>query len=277
MALILEPSPRNTAPVAAIAAQFITGLDPDGYILLLPADHHIEDTGEFWRCIKKGIGEDYADTILTLGINPTGPETGYGYIRAGEKIGDMVHHVDSFAEKPDLKTAKDYLKSGQYFWNAGIFLCKASAMLSAFKRHAPDILETASQALIHATKSGTHISLEPEHFARCRAQSVDIAILEKSDKVAVISPVNIGWNDIGSWAAISEMRAKASAQNGDSIALDCKDTYIRSDGPMVGAIGLENMIVIVHEGAILIAPKARAQEVKNIVAKLKADKRTDLL
>ena len=272
--IILEPMGRNTAPVAAIVSQVIKSSDPEGLILLLPADHHIADTPEFWRSVLKGVSAAKTGYLTTLGIHAEHPETGYGYIRRGETVDKDVYAVDAFVEKPDQATAQDYVSDGSYFWNAGIFLFAASTMIDAFKSLAPDIL-VDSQAAIDASDIGPDkINLNPEAFAKCRSDSIDYVIMERASKVAVIAPVSAGWNDIGSWATVRDM---SDPTHGDVITLDCEGSYIRSEGPLVAAVGLKNMIVVSTPDAVLIIPSNRAQDVKAIVEQLKATGRSDLL
>lgn len=270
---ILEPMGRNTAAVGAAAAQ-VFGAQDDAVILLLPADHHIADIDGFWHNIRLGLAGARDGYLVTLGIAPTHSETGYGYIRKGAGLGDHLDHVAEFKEKPDAVTAQAYLDSGEYFWNAGIFLFSPAAMTAAFSAHARDIYNSVQAALPKAADARNHFALNAEAFSACRSESIDIAIMEQFEKVAIVSPVDIGWNDIGSWSALRDARP---GEHGDVIALDCNNSYIRSDGPLVTAVGLDNMIVVASEGKILIMPADRAQDVKAIVGRLKADKRTDQL
>jgi len=272
--IILEPMGRNTAPVAAIISHVIESDDPDGLILLLPADHHIANTAEFWRCVMKGISAAKAGNLTTLGIQAAHPETGYGYIRRGEAVDEEVYAVDAFVEKPDQATAQDYIADGRYYWNAGIFLFAARAMIEAFKTLAPDILADCQAAIENGDISPYKIGLDSQAFAKCRSDSIDYVIMEKASKVAVIAPVSAGWSDIGSWAAVRDM---SEATHGDVITLDCESSYIRSEGPLVAAVGLKDMIVVSTSDAVLIIPSDRAQDVKAIVEQLKTTGRSDLL
>ncbi len=272
--IILEPVGRNTAPVAAIVTEIIHGQDPDGLVLLLPADHYIADPDAFWRCVEHGIDMASQNHLVTFGIHPTRPETGYGYIRKKAALADMVFGVDAFVEKPDGATAQRYVDSGDYFWNAGIFLFAPQTMLAALKAHAPDILALCQETLEASAHKNGCTYLDKQVFAKCPAQSLDYAVMEKAQKVAVVAPVDMGWDDLGSWAAISDV---SPASHGDVLAIDCDSSYLRSDGPLIAGIGLENMIVIATNDAVLIVPKDKAQDVKKIVNLLKDKGRDELL
>ena len=273
--IILEPIGRNTAPVAAIAANLIAQDDPDSAVLLLPADHHIEDAVEFWNCIQKGLPAAQQGYLTTLGIQANRPETGFGYIRRGAELKDNVYKVEQFVEKPDQNTAQTYLDDGNYFWNAGIFLFKAQTMLEAFKSHAPDILDVSVKAAQNGVTTDGQLLLDKEMFSQCRSESIDYAIMEHAEKVAVVAPVDIGWNDIGSWNAVAALNAKKAPEN--AIVIDCNDTFISSDKIKVAALGLDNIIIVATEDAILVTTPDRAQDIKQIVEALKESDDTNYL
>ncbi len=272
-AIITEPAPRNTAAVAAIAALWTARENPDALVLLTPADHHIADAEGFRTAALKGAQAAKDGSIVTFGIRASEPHTGFGYIEAGEKVMDSVYNITSFREKPDLDTAKSYLADGGYFWNSGIFLFSAAAMLNALKEHADDILQQAQAAFTAATIDDVLISLDKDEFSKCRSDSIDYAVMEKTDKAAVVAPVDVGWSDIGSWTALPTDVCDEEI----TAAIDCENTLIRSDGVFVGAIGLKDMIVVASKDAVLIAPRERAQEVKAVVERLKKSDRDDLL
>lgn len=274
-AIILEPEPRNTAAVAAVAARHALNADPDAVVLLLAADHHISMPDVFWSAVETGCAPAMAGDIVTFGIHPEGPETGYGYIRAGEDRGDGVHAIDAFVEKPDAKTAQAYLDAGGYTWNSGNFLFRADAMVAEFEAHAPEILAAATQALDTARRDKGAVHLDTSAFAAAPSEPVDTAIMEKTQRAVVVSLVGSGWNDIGSWSALADLVEDPA--RGDVIAMDCSDTMIRSDGPLVAAVGLEGFVVIATGDSVLILPKERSQDVKKIVANLKKDGRAGLL
>jgi len=280
-AIILEPMGRNTAAVGAIAAEFVSRIDPQGLILLLPADHHIETPSKFWEAIEKGTPVAAAGHLMTLGIEPTGPDTGFGYIHRGEKISQDIYKIQEFKEKPDEPTAKSYLQTGEYSWNAGIFLFNVNRLIEDYKTHAADIFETSIQALDGASKDGICFLLNEVIFVECRSEPIDIAIMEKTSFAAVVAPVRAGWNDIGSWTAVSEFMVsrstEGSASVGDVRTLESDNCYIRSDGPLVAAIGLENLIVVAMDDAVLVVHKDSTQDVKKVVEWLREGNRANLL
>jgi mannose-1-phosphate guanylyltransferase/mannose-6-phosphate isomerase len=284
--VILEPCPRNTAPVASIIALEIARIDPEGLILLLPADHHVHKPEVFWQSVKGGVEAAKQSYLTTFGIKPTRAETGYGYIRAANNLDDTAVHVDGFYEKPDQKTAQTYIEAGDYFWNAGIFLFSPKAMIAAFEAHADDILKSSEASIAKARRKNARLYLDPSEFAACRSESIDYAIMEKTDKVAMVPNVDMGWNDIGSWEvicdkAIEDLAALADdssvAALGDVISVDCKTSYLRSEGPLIAAIGVEDLVIVAMQDAVLITKKDQTQHVKTIVNTLKADSRKDLL
>lgn len=285
--IILEPMGRNTAPVAALAADIIHAHDPDGIVLLLPSDHYIKDMTEFWRCVNLGVASAVQGNLVTLGIHPTRPETGYGYIRKGADVSDGLYCVEKFVEKPDLETAQTYVESGDYFWNAGIFLFTPDAMIQSFQTHAPAVLDACRTTLNASTRKDATLFLDPDSFAACPSDSIDYAIMEHAKNIMMVAPIDVGWNDIGSWEALDAFeKNRKSTPNvtpdenveiGDTLLLDCQDNYVRSDGILVAGVGLENLIIIATKNSVLILPKERGQDVKAIVEKLKAAGRKDLL
>lgn len=279
-AIMLEPEGRDTAVVAGLAAAHIHKIDPDGLALLLPADQHIEDVAEFWACVKAGMSPAKAGNLVTLGIQPTGPETGYGYIQQGEALSGKCYKVAAFREKPPLKVAQSYIDEGGYFWNAGIFLFSATAMLHELSLHAADIHASSLQAYDTIKRDGKFFHLDPEIFGTCRAQSIDYAVMEKTKMSTLVAPVNVGWSDIGSWAALSDMKRENPRDNhleGDVILSDGTGNYVRSEGPLVAIIGVDDLVVIAADDVVLIMPAERSQDVKKIVAQLKEEKRKSFL
>lgn len=279
-AIILEPAPRNTAAVGAVAARFVDAIDKDGLILLLPADHHIEDTAAFWGAISKAASVAKNGYLMTLGIEPTGPETGFGYIQRGDALASDVYKIAAFKEKPELELAKSYLTEGTYSWNAGIFLFSTQRLLAEYKTHAADILKDSTAALENANIDGIVQTLSLPHFSKCRSAPIDIAIMEQTQFAGVVAPVRVGWNDIGSWAAISDFAAGQNDMKmtrGDALLVDCEDTYARSDGPFVAAIGVKDLVIIATPDSVLVAHKDATQDVKKVVEHLKSTGRDDLL
>jgi mannose-1-phosphate guanylyltransferase/mannose-6-phosphate isomerase len=275
--VVLEPVGRNTAPAAIVAALLATKTHPEALVLLLPADHHIEDPSGFRAAVARGAEAAEQGRLVTLGIEAREPETGYGYIKQGEAVAPGVFAVERFVEKPDRATAQSYLQEGGYSWNAGIFLFRASDLLEEAKAHAPDLLGTTRQAF-DAAEREAHLLLLPEkEFAAVAGDSIDYAIMEKTRRAAVVSPVAIGWNDIGSWAAARGYAQQTVAPG--SVAIGCQDLFIRTEegAPMVAAVGVEGLTIVATRDAVLILPTDRSQDVKSVVEALKAEGREDLL
>jgi mannose-1-phosphate guanylyltransferase / mannose-6-phosphate isomerase len=268
--IITEPVPRNTAPCAAIAALAVQAEDPDAYMLLAPADHHISDKSAFSHVVASGLQAAAAGYLVTFGITADAPETGYGYIQKGESLDTNAFKVVAFKEKPSRKTAQDYIASGKFFWNAGIFMCKPSALLAEMRKHCPEVL-MACENTFNTSKiqSGT-LHLDGKTFAACPADSIDYAVMEHTEKAAVVE-ANMGWSDIGSWSALWQLTKDddGNALRGDVHVIDTKKSLVHTDGPFVATIGVENIAVIVHEGAVLVAHMDNVQDVKKIVNVLK--------
>lgn len=280
--IIIEPFGRDTAAVAAVASLHAQAADEDAVVLLMPADHYMQAPEGFWAGVAAGLPAAEDSQLVTLGIEPTGPETGYGYIQKGEALGNGVYQVENFKEKPDRATAAQYLATEQYFWNAGIFLFRADAMAQAFEAHAPEILSACTAAINDAAHEDAQYVLDANQFETCPAVPVDIAIMEQADRVAIVAPVRAGWSDVGSWSVIADLKADTSdparnATSGDVLAEDCMGCLIETDGPTIAAIGLRDMVVIADGGSILIVPKSQAQDVKAIVNRLMADGRSEKL
>jgi mannose-1-phosphate guanylyltransferase/mannose-6-phosphate isomerase len=269
--IILEPCARNTAAVAAVAAAWVARGEEDALILLMPADHHIANAEAFRRVVAKGAKAAESGHIVTFGIKPQSPHTGYGYIHTGEKLMDSVYEVAAFKEKPKLETAQEYLKDGGYFWNAGIFLFSARVMLEELDKHAPDIKRAATAALDASVMTGAARRLDEEVFSTCPANSVDYAVMEKTDKAAIVAPVDVGWSDIGSWSEVPP-----DPNNDRIITIDSKNNVIRTDGPVVAAAGVEDLIIVATGDAVLVARRENAQDVRQIVEELKKRGREDL-
>jgi len=280
-AIILEPMGRNTAAVGAIAAEFVHRLDPEALILLLPADHHIEEPEAFWHAIEKATPVAVTGQLMTLGIEPTGPDTGFGYIHRGEKIVDDIYKIQEFKEKPNEFMATQYLETGEYSWNAGIFLFDVNRLMKDYAEHAEDIFKDSVEALDNAETTGICHLLSEKHFAECRSEPIDIAIMEKTSYAAVVDPVRAGWNDIGSWSAISEFMVSRSTEESASVGevrmVDTNNCYVRSDGPFVATIGVEDLVIVAMDDAVLVTHKSSTQDVKKIVTFLREEEREDLL
>lgn len=272
-AIVLEPVGRNTAPAIAAAALQASAGGEDPLLLVLPSDHAIVDAAAFRAAVQAARAAAEAGQLVTFGIVPTGPETGYGYIKAA--AGQGVRAVERFVEKPDEATARGYVASGEYFWNSGMFLFRASRYLEELGRFRPDILEACRAAFAAATRDADFVRLEREAFAACPSDSIDYAVMEKTDAAAVLA-VDVGWNDVGSWSALWEVATRDDAGNahhGDVVALDCRDTYAWTDRRLVALIGLEDVVVVDTDDAVLVARKDKVQQVKDVVAGLKRDGR----
>lgn len=267
--IILEPVGRNTAPAVGVAALGVEELDP--LLLVLPADHHITDAEALARAVEAGLPLALDGHLVTFGIVPSSPETGYGYIRTGSACGDSgAMQVERFVEKPDAPTAEKYLADGGYLWNSGMFLFKASAYLSELERLAPEMLEGCRAARRKGAEDLDFFRLDKDAFAACPADSVDYAVMEKTDKGAVV-PLSCGWSDVGSWAALREVRGKDEGGNvsvGDVVVEDVSDCYLHSTGRLIAGLGLNGMAIIETKDAVLAAPLERVQDVKKMVGRL---------
>lgn len=259
-AIILEPCARNTAPAIALAALEIG----DAPMLVMPSDHVIADRAAFMQAIDAALPLLDEGWLVTLGIAPTGPETGYGYIRSGEALTPGVLRVAHFVEKPDREHAEAMIASGDHFWNGGIFLFRADIFLGALAIHAPEMLAAARASLASASRAGKRIQPDEACFAASPADSIDYAVMEKAGRVAVV-PVNMGWSDVGSWDALYELAAKDEAANslkGDIRLFEASGNLIRSDGLRVSISGVTDLIVVASGNEVLILPRGSSQEVK---------------
>ena len=268
-AIILEPAGRNTAPAIALAALESA---PDAPLLVMPSDHVIDDVAAFHAAIEAAMPLVEQGWLVTFGITPDKPETGYGYIRRGEAVTAGVQKVDAFIEKPDLARAQAYLAEGNYSWNGGIFLFRADAYLAALERFEPDMLAAVRASLAGAAREGSMILPAAEAFLSARSESIDYAVMEKADQVAVV-PVEMGWSDVGSWDALHLLGVpddKGNVLQGDVVSIDSSGCMIRSEGPVVTVAGVSDLIVVATRDAVMILPRGSSQEVKKIVEALKA-------
>ena len=266
--IILEPIGRNTAPAIAAAALL---LDRDDIMLVMPSDHVIRDTDAFRAAVAAALPLVEKGWLATFGIAPDAPETGYGYIQRGDALAPGVFKVDRFVEKPDRATAESYLAEGSFSWNGGIFLFGAGAYLDALDRFAPDMLEAVSKSMTHGRREGSRFHPDSHAFAASPGQAVDYAVLEKADRVAVV-PVEMGWSDVGSWDALHAMSDRDPGGNvhyGEVVAIDTSHCMIRTEGPLVAAVGVHDLIIIATNDAVLIMPRGSSQEVKRAVEALK--------
>jgi mannose-1-phosphate guanylyltransferase/mannose-6-phosphate isomerase len=279
--ILLEPAARNTGPATAAACIYLSRSD-DPLILVMPADHVIRDAAAFRAAISTGVPHALDGHLVTFGIRPDRPHTGYGYIEAGRRLDPdgpqaAAHAVARFVEKPDAETARAYVESGRHYWNGGIFLFRAGTFLRELESLAPDILAACAAAVERGRHDGDFFRLEAEAFRRAPDLSIDYAVMEKT-AAAVVVPVEMGWSDVGSWSALWEVGEKDASGNvveGDAILHDVTGAYVRSDGQLVAGIGISDLVVVATEDAVLVSPKARAQEVRAIVDRLRAAGRTE--
>ena len=279
--ILLEPVGKNTAPALAIAALRILSQGLDPLLLVLPADHIIKDVSVFHEALSSGESFAKAGYLITFGIVPEIAETGYGYIRKGDQlsgpISTEVFKIAEFVEKPDKKNAEAFIKSGLYCWNSGMFMFKASQVIEELKKYAPEIVEACERALNSGKEDLDFFRLDAEAFEACPNESIDYALMEKTDKGAMV-PLKAGWDDLGSWAAlwkVGEKNQNGNVIQGDVLTHDVKNSYLKATHRMIAAIGLDNHIIIETSDAVLVSPLDRVQEVKQLVDQLKSDKRSE--
>ena len=276
-AIVLEPVARNTAP--AIAAAAITLQDKDVLMLVLPADHVITDVAAFEAAVRRASVAAEQGRLVTFGIEPAQPETGYGYIQSGEALADAdgCFNVARFVEKPDAATAQQYLDAGNFYWNSGMFLFKPSVFLAELQQYAPDMVSAVSNAVAQSYKDLDFVRLHEASFAESPADSIDYAVMEKTTLAAVV-PASMGWNDVGSWTALKEVQdndANGNATRGDVYLKDVKNTLVRAESRFVAAVGVEDLLIVETSDAVLVAHRNCAQDVKHIVDHLKAHGRSE--
>lgn len=275
--IILEPTGRNTAAACALAA--LTVEDPDALLLVLPADHEVRDTAAFHRAVAVAVQAAATDRLVTFGITPTRPETGYGYIRRGRPMADVdgAFDVAAFVEKPSLEVAQGYVAAGTYAWNSGMFLFPVGRLLAELEEHVPDVLAACREALSGGSRDLDFFRLDAAAFARAPSISIDYAVMERTARAAVV-PCEIGWTDVGAWSALWDVGTKDTDGNvtvGDVLLEDAHDCYVRSDSHLTALVGIENAVVVVVDDAVLVADRNRTQDVKRIVDRLKADGRSE--
>jgi mannose-1-phosphate guanylyltransferase / mannose-6-phosphate isomerase len=278
--IMLEPVARNTAPAAAAAAAWLQAREPDALMLIMPSDHVITDRAALLAAIAIAAELARAGRLVTFGIAPDRPETGYGYIRRGAALDVKgAYEVAAFVEKPDLARAEAYLASDEYSWNSGIFLFPVSLYLAELAATLPDTAAAVASAVAHAQGDLDFLRLDSVAFSRAANQSIDYAVMERTRKAAVI-PVAMGWSDVGAWDALWDITPKSLETGvvalGDVVAVECRNAYLRSDEQLLAAFGIEDLIVVATADAVLVAPKHRAQEIKTLVDRLKALNRKEL-
>ena len=268
-ALILEPMGRNTAPAIALAA-IAAGGGPEP-ILVMPSDHVIADVAAFHEAIERALPMVRKGWLVTFGIAPQAPETGYGYIEVADEIAPGVHRVARFVEKPPRDAAEAMLAAGGHYWNGGIFLFRADMYLAALGQNAPDMLVATQQAMSRAERDGIRIFPDRDAFAASPTDSIDYAVMEKADRVACV-PVDMGWSDVGSWDALhalSDCDGHGNSCKGDIVALDTVDCLVRSDGIRIAMVGVSDLIVVASGNDVLILPRGRSQDVKKLLEAMK--------
>ena len=278
-ALVLEPVGRNTAPAACVAALRLAASDPDALMLLLASDHAIADVAAFHAAVERAAAAGRAGFLVSLGITPDRPETGYGYIATGKPVKgcEGAFTIARFVEKPDAAAAERYVASGEYFWNASIFLFPVKGYLAELERLRPEMLAACRKALAEARADADFVRLDKAAFTGCPSDSIDYAVMEHTTRAAVV-PVAMGWSDLGSWDALWDMGAKDERGNalaGNVVAEATRNCYLRSEAGLVAAIGVEDLVVVATDDAVMVAPRNRTQEVKQLVGRLLAEGRDE--
>jgi mannose-1-phosphate guanylyltransferase len=271
---IAEPQARNTAPAIALAVAHVSKKNPEAIVAVFPADHHVANPKALRSHLLDAMALAKQGHIVTLGIVPSGPETGFGYIRRGEVLGEGGHRVQAFVEKPDEETAKAYLASGDYFWNAGIFVFRADAMVEAFGKHMPEVAQALLRIREAIGKTGAEAVLQRE-FKKMTATSIDFGVAEKADNMAVV-PADMGWHDVGSFQALEELKPKDSEGNilcAQTLLEECKGNIFWSKERLIAALGVEGLVVIDTKDVLLVLDKRKCQNVRTLVERLQQDKK----
>jgi mannose-1-phosphate guanylyltransferase len=275
--IVLEPFGRNTAPAIAIAAFMAASASPENVLLILSADHNITDVKGFQAAVSKAQVLAESNYLVTFGIVPDAPETGYGYIKIGDSIDDNGHHVAAFVEKPDLETAQQYLEKGEHLWNSGMFMFKARVFLAELEKYQPEVFQFCKKAFDEMQYDQDFHRIPSNVFEDCPDISVDYAVMEQTNLAAVVS-LDVGWSDIGSWDALSKVLQQDENGNslrGDAISHNTKNTLIVSESRLVSAIGVEDLVIVETKDAILVSHKDHVQDVKTVVSKLRKDERNE--
>ena len=279
-AIILEPIGRNTAPAIALAAFNALKNDEEAVLLVLPADHDIKDVAEFHKAIDAGLQQALNDQFVTFGVVPNSPQTGYGYIKSADSVAiNEVSKIEKFVEKPDLETATRYIEEGGYYWNSGMFMFKASEYLKALQEFAPEIYQASQDAINKADRDMDFIRVGIEEFKKCPSNSIDYAVMEKVSN-AVVIPVDMGWSDVGSWSALHEIGVQDENNNifiGDTFHVSTKNSYVRSEHKLVTTLGIDDLIIVDTDDALLVAHKDHVQDIKEIVNALTNEDREEVV
>lgn len=272
--VVIEPQARNTGPAIALATLHVTRVNPKGVILVLPSDQHVADVAAFQASVHEAIRVAREGSIVTLGITPTRPETGYGYIKVGEPLSGSARTVAAFVEKPDAVTAQDYVNTGDYLWNAGLFVFRADVMWKAFATHMPEVHEALTKLL--AAPRSKQVAVLKREFAKMPAISIDYGIAERAANMVVV-PSNCGWSDVGSFSALPEVRpsdANGNVVSGkESIVIDSRGCVVLGEASrVVAVVGMTDVVVVDTGDSVLVLPKAKSQDVRKVVEALKARK-----
>ncbi len=276
--IILEPEGRNTAPALTLAALYLVKRDPDAMMVVMPADHVMTEPQQFVEAVKQGRGNAEDGSLVTFGVVPAGPETGYGYIkRAAEIEGSAAYGVSRFVEKPDLQTAEQYVNDGGYYWNSGIFLMRADCWLAEIERFRTDILAACRKAMTEGKQDSDFFRVSRSAFQVCPSDSIDYAVMENTDK-AVVVPISAGWSDVGAWTALWDVCPRDDDNNviqGDVIAEDTHNSFLFAQHRCLATVGIDDVIVVETADAVLVTSKDKAQDVKKIVSRLKEKNREE--
>ncbi|WP_145534436.1 mannose-1-phosphate guanylyltransferase/mannose-6-phosphate isomerase [Yersinia thracica] len=278
--IILEPVGRNTAPAIALAALNAVSQGDDPIMLVLAADHIINNCDAFHQAVISAIPFAKTDSLVTFGIVPTGPETGYGYIQRGDATLNDVSEafkVKRFVEKPSLETAEQYISSGEYYWNSGMFMFRAKRYIQELEKFRPDILDACKAAIKDSDSDNDFITIDKDKFSACPDESIDYAVMEQTSS-AVVVPLDAGWSDVGSWSALWDVSNKDKSGNavtGDTFLHDTQNCYINTDEKLVAAVGVDNLVIVSTKDAVLVVDKSKVQDVKKIVEHLKQTKRSE--
>ena len=270
--ILLEPMAKNTAPAIAAACCAAMKQDKDAVVVVLPSDHVIKDVEVFQTSVMTAAGLAEKGHLVTFGIVPTFPAIGYGYVKGGEHVAHHVYSLDKFVEKPCIEKAKEYLASGEYSWNSGMFVFKASSFIEELKVHNPEMAKLSIEAFEKAVVDADFIRLDKDAFDQIKGDSIDYAVMEKTSKGMIVK-LNAGWDDVGSWSALYDISNKDGNMNvvkGDVIALDTTSSYIRGGKRTIATIGLDNIVVVDSDDSLLIAAKGKIQDVKKVAELIKA-------
>ena len=270
--LILEPCARNTAAAIVMAAELVAKTyGPEQVMLVMPSDHVIGDHPSFHAAVKQGLTAAVAGRLVTFGITPTGPETGYGYLEAGAAIDEAsdAFEVERFTEKPELSKAEEMVATGRHYWNGGIFMFRAGDFLDEAKRHAPEIHETSVRAMAMAEQEGECITPRLSELEPCPNISVDYAVMERSDRIAMV-PLDAEWSDVGSWDALADVAGRLSG-GARATAINSSNCYVRSDGIKVALLGVDDLIVVASSDQVLVMQKGHSQDIRQLVAQIAAE------